>query len=503
MAVLLASLLLWGLVLGPETEAAVYVETRPRLWAEAESLLEPWVNVRLTCRASLDTRDFQLFKDGVAQEPVHFDELRTEHQFPLGAATHDARGLYRCRTTLGAGWTGLSNLVEVTGTESLPPPLLWADPVSWITPGLNATLLCRGELRGVTFLLKREGDKDFLEVAESPDDVEVTFPVHRASNYTCSYRTHATGAPSEPSAAVSVEELAEPPAPRLGLDRDAAGVVRPGAAVTLVCEAPLSGVEFELLRGEAAVPAPRMSTSPERIFFLLEAPAPGPGGPYTCRYQLRAPQAVWSARSAPAELLLSDGTLPAPELSAEPAGLSPAPGALVQLRCRAPRAGLRFALVREDASGSRVHRRLRPAEAEAVFELRVVSVRDSANYSCVYVDPQPPFAGSAPSAPLELRVAGPLPRPQLRPLWRGAVTPGRAAVLRCDSHVPEVSFELLREGEVVDATQRWSTAPEVDLELTYVGPQHVGNYTCRYRAWGPQPFLSELSNAVELRVAGS
>lgn len=77
----------------------------------------------------------------------------------------------------------------------------------------------------------------------------------------------------------------------------------------------------------------------------------------------------------------------------------------MQLRCRAPRAGLRFALVREDAK-RQVHRVLSPAGTEATFELRDVSVVDSANYSCVYVDTAPPFEGSAPSAHLELRVDG-------------------------------------------------------------------------------------------------
>lgn len=92
--------------------------------------------------------------------------------------------------------------------------------------------------------------------------------------------------------------------------------------------------------------------------------------------------------------------------------------------------------------------------------------------------------------------SGPLPKPQLRPLWSGAVSPGHDAVLRCESHVPYFTLELLRAGEVVDSTHH----PSVDLVLTYVGPQHAGNYSCRARfRW---PLVSELSNPVELQVAG-
>ncbi|XP_023381455.1 alpha-1B-glycoprotein [Pteropus vampyrus] len=323
MSVLVAFLLLWGLSLSPAPEAAIAIETRPNLWAEAESLLEPWANVTLMCQARLETLDFQLFKNGVCQEHVHLDLVTTEHRFPLGAVTGDTRGLYRCRSGMDERWTELSNLLEVNGAESLPPPLLSSEPVSWITPGLTTILVCRGGFRGVTFLLRREGDDQFLEVAEAPEDVQATFPVQRAGNYSCSYRTHAAGAPSEPSAPVVIEELGE-------------------------CLDHAEGFLREVSGGQS-----------------------------------------W-----------------------------------------------------------------------------------------------------------------PLPRPQLLPLWRGAVSPGHDAVLRCEGHVPQVTFELLRAGETV-ATVHGADHSSADLVLTYVGPQHAGNYSCRYRSWWPRPFLSRLSNPVELQVAGS
>ncbi|KAK2089302.1 Alpha-1B-glycoprotein [Saguinus oedipus] len=98
--------------------------------------------------------------------------------------------------------------------------------------------------------------------------------------------------------------------------------------------------------------------------------------------------------------------LPAPAFTAEPASPNPEPGTRVRLRCLAPLEGARFALVREDRGGRRVHSFQSPAGTEAHFELRNISVADSANYSCVYVDLKPPFSGSAPSARLELRVDG-------------------------------------------------------------------------------------------------
>ncbi|XP_073914669.1 alpha-1B-glycoprotein isoform X2 [Castor canadensis] len=510
MSALVALLLLWGLTLGPAAEGAVFFKTQPSLWADSKSLLEPWADMTLTCQARLETLDFQLFKDGVVQKLVHLDIPDMEYQFPLGAVTNDNRGLYRCRSGLSSGtWTELSNLLEVTGTETLPPPLLSVEPVSWIIPGLNVTLLCHGGLRGVSFLLRREGDDEFLEVAETRKEGVASFPVHQAGNYSCSYQTHAAGGPSEPSATVTIEEVAVLPPPVLTSWGQYPKILGPGNRVGLICVAPLGGAEFGLWRLEGSVhkelQVPMSSTSPDRVFFDLDTEALGDGGPFICRYRLRGKDTVWSEDSEPTELVRSDESLPAPVLTAEPAGPRIAPGSLVELRCAAPGGGKRFALQREDPGGRRLLAVRRPGRPHAVFQLRDVSAADSANYSCVYVDLAPPFAGSAPSAPVELRVDGPPPQPQLRALWTRPVRAGRDAFLRCEGRVPDVVFELLRgaEAEPVVTLSAARDSQSADLALTFVGPQHTGNYSCRYRAQWPADFVSEPSDPVELLVAGS
>lgn len=126
------------------------METRPNLWAEAESLLEPWANVTLMCQARLETLDFQLFKNGVCQEHVHLDLVTTEHRFPLGAVTGDTRGLYRCRSGMDERWTELSNLLEVNGAGE--QGLLWASPppLSCPLPTSPRPSLRQGDLAHVT-----------------------------------------------------------------------------------------------------------------------------------------------------------------------------------------------------------------------------------------------------------------------------------------------------------------------------------------------------------------
>lgn len=82
------------------------------------------------------------------------------------------------------------------------------------------------------------------------------------------------------------------------------------------------------------------------------------------------------------------------------------------------------------------------------------------------------------------------------------MSPGHDAVLHCKSPVAKVYFQLLREGDEKPFLQRWSDQPSTDFKLSYVGPQHAGMYSCKYKPRGPSPVLSEPSDPVELKVAG-
>lgn len=79
---------------------------------------------------------------------------------------------------------------------------------------------------------------------------------------------------------------------------------------------------------------------------------------------------------------------------------------------------------------------------------------------------------------------------------------GYDVVLRCETDVPGVTKELLRDGKFVPHRVLRVLNNYSDLGLHFVGPQHTGNYTCRYIIWWPEPVYSEPSNPVELLVEG-
>lgn len=95
-------------------------------------------------------------------------------------------------------------------------------------------------------------------------------------------------------------------------------------------------------------------------------------------------------------------------LTAEPSSHDLEPGSTVHLRCTAPKAGLRFGLQRQGDTYYPLIQMQNPSGTEAVFELHNISTIDSGNYSCVYMEQEPPFSGSAPSELLELQVNGEL-----------------------------------------------------------------------------------------------
>uniref|UniRef100_G1NTN3 Ig-like domain-containing protein n=1 Tax=Myotis lucifugus TaxID=59463 RepID=G1NTN3_MYOLU len=489
MATLAAFLLLWGLSLSPAAEGGVFVETRPDLWAEAGSLQEPWAKLTLVCRACLVTSDFQLFKDGELLERVRLSEGGLEHRFPLGAVTGDTRGLYRCRYAMGDDrWTSMSNLLEVTGAGEWGPPsllTLLAGPSPWPFPMFYVPV----HLFLFYLIVYRSNTRGPKSSPESIFPIDFFLIYIRAGNYSCSYRNKA-GAPSEPSATVTIEDMPRPPPPRLSVEREsgesAAVLFASSPQVSLRCVAPVEGVEFQLRRGDRELRVTSWGTTPGTVNFELKSLKPADSGLYTCRYQLRREDTPWSLDSAPVELLLSDG-----ELGAAPRGAGRGRGAQPQ----------NWAQVRGTLRVQGHHRFRRRSVREVVSVQARKRGEGVGGPAWASVGEGGPGAGVAavgrgtdPPAPPPR--PGPLPKPRLRPLWSGKVSPGRDAVLRCETPVAHQSLELLAAGEVVASAY----GPSEDLVLTYVGPQHAGKYSCRYRSrW---PLVSELSDPVELQVAG-
>ncbi|KAL6092790.1 hypothetical protein STEG23_024899, partial [Scotinomys teguina] len=494
--------------LGPTTAGIFDDSSEAFLWVDTQSLLEPWANVTLTCEATFPTNEFQLIRDGWRQTRVLLPKRVMFHKFPLGAITSDNKGVYRCRygvepptlvlTELNR-WTMISNLVQLTGTEPMPAPLLSAE-VSWTTPYLGTYLLCHSVFRGVTFLLRMEEDDAFLMVRKAQDDVAARFAVHKPGNYICSYRTHEEGTPSESSATVTITQYTKLPPPAMAVMENYQKIKHPRRREILACRAPRRVLDFQLRQGNRTLNVHGIRLVREFIVYYLNFTEMDDHGPLTCRYRLHRMIDTWSEDSEPKKIMWSDGTQPAPELTAEPGSHNLEPGSTVSLRCAAPKTGLRFGLQRHGDTEAGLIQMLEPSGTEAVFELHNISSIDSGNYSCAYMELEPPFSGSAPSELLELQVNGPPPRPKLEALWKGTVPLGHEARFRCHTQVCKVNAELVRVGSPTPVWTKATGSTTADLKLPFVGPQHTGNYSCRYTSVWPFKFESGFSEPVEVIV---
>ena len=63
-------------------------------------------------------------------------------------------------------------------------------------------------------------------------------------------------------------------------------------------------------------------------------------------------------------------------------------------------------------------------------------------------------------------------------------------------------MELVREGFKTPFAVASIRSTSAYLKLLFVGPQHAGNYSCRYTALPPFTFESGISDPVEVIVEG-
>lgn len=141
------------------------------------------------------------------QLPAYFSEPHTHTSCCSSLLLFSESGLHTL--TFSGERLKPSPTLPSRSAEPLPRPWLSAEPVPWITSLLGTYLQCQAALRGVTFMLRLEGDDSFQQVTTAQDMKKAWFIVRKPGTYSCSYRTHADGVPSEPSASVTIKEYGE------------------------------------------------------------------------------------------------------------------------------------------------------------------------------------------------------------------------------------------------------------------------------------------------------
>ncbi|CAM5173718.1 unnamed protein product [Eretmochelys imbricata] len=295
------------------------------------------------------------------------------------------------------------------GEPSYPKPSISLSPSGGVSLGGAVAVWCRGQHRGVRFVLNKEGRR-FQTVASK--GLEAVFPISNVrwedrGSYSCSYQNRlepfAVSSPSDPV------DLAvrDPSLPRPSISLSPTGVTAPGADVTIRCQGQSRDVRFFLHKAGDLNPPRHMDPAGDGAEFRIPTVGRQHGGSYSCSYRPRSEPFVSSQPSHPVQLVVAEPSYPKPSISLSPSwGVSL--GGAVAVWCRGQHRGVRFVLNKE----GRHFQTVASKGLEAVFPISNVRWEDRGSYSCSYQNRLEPFAVSSPSDPVDLAVRGGVTAPE-------------------------------------------------------------------------------------------
>uniref|UniRef100_G1PC71 Ig-like domain-containing protein n=1 Tax=Myotis lucifugus TaxID=59463 RepID=G1PC71_MYOLU len=283
-------------------------------------------------------------------------------------------------------------------------------------------------------------------------------------------------------------------------------VVASGGNVSLSCSSQFTSGRFHLLKeGGTDLPGhmesePRIHARMWQTIFPLGPVSPSHGGTYRCYGSSRTYPNLWSQPSAPLHIEVT-GVHRAPTLSAQPGSLV-LPGHSLTLQCHAEAGFDTFALTKDEGL---THPQRLDAQHSPHFPLGHVNRTHGGRYRC-YSGHHLSSVWSAPSAPLDILVAGLYRKPSLSAQPGPSVPWGVNVTLQCGSEIWFDTFHLHREGSLDPPhhlhLQNTSAPSQANFTLSPVTSGHQGTYRC-YGSNSTSPYLlSQPSDPLEVVVSG-
>nr|XP_014337347.1 PREDICTED: leukocyte immunoglobulin-like receptor subfamily A member 2 [Bos mutus] len=340
--------------------------------------------------------------------------------------------------------------------EVLPKPSIWADPGTMVTHGSPVTIWCQGSLLADVYHLYKEGDSVYWEAKAlqgSRNKAWFHFASSSSSDagqYQCAYQSRNRSSERSDPLPLVVTGVYRAPS----LSAQPSPVVAAGGRVSLICSS-------------QCYDAPSIQ-------------------PY-----------LWSRPSDPLHLQVT-GLSRAPSLSSQP-GLLVLAGDNLTLQCRSEAGFGSFALTKDEGL-SPPHRL--EGQQSPDFPLGRVSRAHGGQYRCY--SGHNSYAWSAPSAPLDILIAGMHRKPSLSARPGASVPQGENVTLQCRSEVRSDTFHLSKEGSLAapQHLRLQDPAPPVQANFTLraVTSAHSGTYRCYSSA---PHLLSIPSDPLELQVSGA
>ncbi|XP_059521748.1 leukocyte immunoglobulin-like receptor subfamily B member 3 isoform X2 [Myotis daubentonii] len=490
---------------------------KPRLSALPSPVVTSGGNMTLRCGSGQQFGRYILTKEGDHRLSWTLDSQpqpsgQSQALFPVGPVTRSTKWIFRCYGCYRNSpqvCSHPSDALELLVSGDVPKPSIWADPGPIITKGSPVTIWCQGSLQASAYVLYEERGSNPLVIRIPQNSSNkagflikaITKP--HAGLYQCAYYT--TGdILSEPSDPLLLVVTGVGHAP--SLSAQPSPVVASGENVSLSCSSNLTSGPFHLLKEGGADPPRHMEAEPRaydgrwRAIFPLGPVSPSHGGTYRCYGSSSDYPNAWSQPSAPLHIDIT-GVHREPALSAQPGSLV-LPGHSLTLQCHAEAGFDTFALTKDEGltHPQRLHGQHSPH-----FPLGHVNRTHGGRYRC-YSGHSLSSVWSAPSAPLDILVAGMYRKPSLSAQPGPSVPRGATVTLQCGSEIWFDTFHLHREGSLDPPQhlrlQNTSAPSQANFTLSPVTSGHQGTYRC-YGSNSTSPYLlSQPSDPLELVVSG-
>ncbi|XP_053512701.1 leukocyte immunoglobulin-like receptor subfamily A member 6 isoform X2 [Artibeus jamaicensis] len=391
--------------------------------------------------------------------------------------------------------------------EVPPKPSIWADPGPIVSKGSPVTIWCQGSLQADGYILYKERSSESLDMRipqASSNNTGFLIQSMGSKNtglYQCAYSSGGRlSERSEPLLLVLTGEYSPP-----SLSAQPGLVVASGGNVSLLCSSLSIWDTFHLLKeGGTELPQHRKA---KWNFYAVRWQAIFPvgplssshGGTYRCYRSSSYNPNVWSQPSDPLHLKVT-GVYREPSLSAQPGPLV-LHGDSLTLQCSSEPGFDSFALTKDEGPTSPycLHGQHSPE-----FPLGPVNLAHGGQYRC-YSGHNLSYVWSAPSAPLDILIAGMYRKPFLSVQPGPSVPWGAKVTLQCRSEVRADTFHLHREGSL-DPPQQLrlqdtAVPSQANFTISPVTWGHRGTYRC-YSSLSSSPFqLSQASDPLELLVS--
>ncbi|XP_070586003.1 immunoglobulin superfamily member 1-like [Erythrolamprus reginae] len=367
-------------------------------------------NIVISCKKNRNRKgasDFYLWKNLYQKTYQSINSEDDEAEFTISNAQESAQGQYDCAYIYRNENSYSASVYVFVRRQLYPSPSISVIPNGLVVLGRKITIKCKQEyynhvqIRTLQFTLFKKG---FFNPPDSiiSENKIAEFSTSRAQEsdggiYFCDCLHVYENKYSKFSNNIYIN-ITDPKVKGPDIYMEPKGQHMFGTNVRIYCQGPEGGLNYSLYKSTDFVTSQRTKPNISLSEFFISGVSLEHLGNYSCCYQLKNKQFVFSKLSDPLQLRVRDTNLTKPSIQIINV-VQDASEANVSIQCKAAEPDLIFALLK---SGEQIdYKAAEPGEKAVNFSSQWMNLEQTQNYTCQYYSKSSPFVWSVPSNPLE------------------------------------------------------------------------------------------------------